>query len=418
MHLSTPVWRNTLIRDQKNVIFMTHAIVLGSLTAATIVGGLIESRQHRQRLARIPKRIHVNGTRGKSSVARLTAAGLRSAMTTCCKTTGTLPRMIMPDGREYPVFRPAKANVIEQLRIVNTAVACQSEALVVECMALRPRLQWLCEDKLIQASHGVITNCRADHLDVMGPGEEDVAWALAGMIPVGQKLFTAERRHLAILQKACDDRGTELIPVGLEEVEAITTEDREPFPYLEHAENVALALRVCADLGVERQAALTGMWSAIPDPGAMTAHHMDFFGRRINFVNGFAANDPESTERIWNMAIERYPNVHKKIAIFNCRADRADRSRQLAEVINDWQPADHYLLTGTGTWLFARYAVKAGLDPMKLIYAEGQGADQIFETCVANAGDSSLIMGMANIGGPGLDIVRYFSNRSKFEAFK
>jgi hypothetical protein len=27
-------------------------------------------------------------------------------------------------------------------------------------------------------------------------------------------------------------------------------------------------------------------------------------------------------------------------------------------------------------------------------------------------------MGMANIGGPGLDIVRYFSNRSKFEAFK
>jgi poly-gamma-glutamate synthase PgsB/CapB len=397
---------------------MTHAIVLGSLTAATIIGGLIESRQHRLRLAKIPKRIHVNGTRGKSSVARLIAAGLRSTMTASCKTTGTLPRMIMPDGREYPVFRPAKANVIEQVRIVKTAVECETEALVIECMALRPRLQWLCEDKLVRATHGVITNCRADHLDVMGPGEEDVTWALAGMIPVGQKLFTAERRHLQILQNACDDRGCELIPVTLEEVEAITQADLDPFPYLEHAENVALALKICADLGVDRETALTGMWAAIPDPGAMTAHNMEFFGRRIHFVNGFAANDPESTERIWNMAIERYPDTQKKIAIFNCRADRADRSRQLAQAIHAWQPADHYLLTGSGTWLFARFAVKAGIDPMKLIYAEGQGADQIFETCVANAGESALIMGMANIGGPGLDIVQYFSNRSKFEAFK
>ena len=69
---------------------------------------------------------------------------------------------------------------------------------------------------------------------------------------------------------------------------------------------MALALRVCDDLGVERGVALQGMWAAKPDPGAMTAHEMDFFGRRINFVNGFAANDPESTERIWNMALERY----------------------------------------------------------------------------------------------------------------
>ncbi|MFT6864829.1 MAG: poly-gamma-glutamate synthase PgsB/CapB [Akkermansiaceae bacterium] len=397
---------------------MTHAIVLGSLTAATIIGGLIESRNHRQRLAKIPMRIHVNGTRGKSSVARLIAAGLRATITTCCKTTGTLPRMILPDGREYPVFRPAKANVIEQVRIVRTAVESQAQALVIECMALRPRLQWLCEEKLVRATHAVITNCRADHLDVMGPEEEHVAWALAGMIPIGQKLFTAERRHLGILQQACDDRDCELIPITLEEVQAITTADLDPFPYLEHAENVALALKICADLGVDRETALKGMWAAIPDPGAMTAHHMDFFGRKINFVNGFAANDPESTERIWNMALERYPHVQKRIAIFNCRADRADRSRQLAQAINEWQPADFYLLTGTGTWLFARFAVKAGIDPMKLIYAENQGADQIFETCIANAGDSALIMGMANIGGPGLDIVRYFSNRSKFEAFK
>ncbi len=69
----------------------------------------MESLGHRRRLAQIATRIHVNGTRGKSSVARLIAAGMRAGnIRTCCKTTGTLPRMILPDGTEYPVFRPSR----------------------------------------------------------------------------------------------------------------------------------------------------------------------------------------------------------------------------------------------------------------------------------------------------------------------
>ncbi len=351
-------------------------------------------------------------------MARLIAAGMRSTMRTSCKTTGTLPRMIMPDGTEYPVFRPAKANVIEQLRIVKSALKWESEALVLECMALRPRLQWLSEDRLVNATHGVITNARADHLDVMGPDERGVAWALAGMVPPNGKLFTAERKLLDIFQRACDDRNCELIGITDEDVEEVTAEDLEPFSYLEHAENVALALRVCREVGVGRETALKGMWGATPDPGAMTAHEMNFFGREITFVNGFAANDPESTERIWDMALERYGHRECRIAIFNCRSDRPDRSRQLGEVVPSWKPADKYILIGSGTYIFARYAVAAGLDPMKLIFAEGRGTDEIFETCIEQAGRSALVMGMANIGGPGLSVVRYFANRSDFRAFK
>lgn len=397
---------------------MTGLLVLGGATAAMTIAGYVEAQAHRKRLQRIPIRIHVNGTRGKSSVARLIAAGMRSQITTSCKTTGTLPRMILPDGTEFPVFRPAKANVIEQLRIVKTAIEWKSEALVLECMALRPRLQWLSEERLVNATHGVITNARADHLDVMGPDEKGVAWALAGMIPPNGKLFTAERKLIDIFKHACDDRNCELIGITEEEVEAITEDDLHPFPYLEHAENVALALRICADVGVDRETALKGMWGADPDPGAMTAHEMDFFGREIAFVNGFAANDPESTERIWNMALDRYGDRDRKIAIFNCRSDRPDRSRQLGEVVAKWQPADKYILIGTGTYIFARFAVEFGIDPMKLVFAENRNTDDIFETCVEHSGRSALIMGMANIGGPGLDVVRYFANRSTFKAFK
>lgn len=387
----------------------------GVLTAA----GIAEAAAHRRRLKKIPIRIHVNGTRGKSSVARLIAAGLRNGgIRTCCKTTGTLPRMILPDGTEYPVFRPAKANVIEQLRIVAAAVELQSEALVLECMALIPYLQWLSESKFVQATHGVITNAREDHLDVMGPGERDVALALAGMTPRGGKFYTAERDHLDVFQMSAKDRKTELIGITEADVAAITDDDLANFPYVEHAENVALSLKICQDLGVDRAVALEGMWTAKPDSGAMTAFEMDFFNRNINFINGFAANDPESTQRIWQMALDRYPDVQRKVAVFNCRADRPDRSIQLGSAIAKWPLADHYLLIGTGTFIFAKAATKAGIDPMTLSFAEDRRVDEIFETIVELAGPSALVMGMANIGGVGLELVRYFSNRSQVRKFE
>ena len=260
--------------------------LLAAVTLVVLIGAAIEGVLHRRNLNRIPIRIHVNGTRGKSSVTRLIAAALREAgIPTCAKTTGTLARMIFTDGTEYPVFRPAGANVIEQVRIVESAQANGARALVIECMALQPFLQWLCEWKMVQATHGVITNARPDHLDVMGPTDANVARALAGMIPRGAKLFTDEQRHLAILEAAAKDRDTEFVQIGDDDVSAVTQDDLDSFPYVEHAENVALALRVCQDLGVDRATALRGMWQSAPDPGVMTTHRIEFFGRTIHFVN-------------------------------------------------------------------------------------------------------------------------------------
>jgi len=392
---------------------MATAGILVALALILLGLGAAETWVHARNLRKIPIRVHVNGTRGKSSVTRLIAAGLREAgIPTCAKTTGTLPRLILPNGREVPVFRAARSNVIEQVRVVATAASLGARALVVECMALQPYLQWLCEWKLVQATDGVITNARADHLLVMGPGEADVAKALAGMTPRRGRLFTAERRHLAVFEHAAADRGSELTAVGPDAIAAVTAEEMAGFPYVEHAENVALALSVCGALGVGRATALRGMWQATPDPGAMTEHTLDYFGRRIVFVNGFAANDPESTERIWNLALDQHPDLGCRIAIFNCRADRPDRSLQLGDAYARWRQADRVVLIGTGTYLFARAAGRAGLDASQIVFAEGQNPGEIFETVVDLAGPAALVMGMGNIGGPGLDVVRHFRNRS------
>ena len=53
------------------------------------------------------------------------------------------------------------------------------------------------------------------------------------------------------------------------------------------------------------------------------------------------------------------------------------------------------------------------MDPKKLSMAEGHPVDEIFERVIDLAGRSCLVMGMANIGGPGLELVRYFRNRSR-----
>ncbi len=383
------------------------------VTLGLILLGVFEYAVHRRRLAAIPIRIHVNGTRGKSSVTRLIAAGLRAGgITTCAKTTGTLARMILPNGREVPIFRPAGANIIEQKRIVAVANSYAAEALVIECMALQPHLQSLCEFKLIRASHGVITNARPDHLDVMGPKDRDVARALAGITPVKGRLYTAERHQLAVLEHAAKDRGSKLVIVPEDELGEQSEQLLAGFSYTEHPDNVALALRVCADLGVEREVALEAMQQARPDPGVMTDRIIDFFGRKIIFVNGFAANDPVSTEWLWDLAHKRHADAERRIAVFNCRADRPERSLQLGKGLARWSPADHVVLMGTGTHLLAQAATKAGFEESKLVFAEGLNVEQVFEKIIALVGRSALVMGMGNAASQGLDLAAYFNNRA------
>jgi poly-gamma-glutamate synthase PgsB/CapB len=144
-----------------------------------LISGIIEQINHYKRVKRIPIRIHVNGTRGKSTTTRLIAAGLREAgFKVLSKTTGTLPRLILEDGTEVSIKRRGKANIIEQLKIFTEAIKRKVNVLVVECMAVSPELQWVSEHKLVKSTIGVITNVRQDHLEEIGPELDDMAEAL------------------------------------------------------------------------------------------------------------------------------------------------------------------------------------------------------------------------------------------------
>ncbi len=387
--------------------------VLLGLLILIVIFLVIESVINNRQLKKIPIRIYVNGTRGKSSVTRLIAASLRAGgLRTIAKTTGSSPRFILPDGTENLIRRLGQPSISEQVKIIRWTRDYQIDALVIECMALQPYTQWISEHKMVRSTIGVCTNVRADHLDVMGPTVDDVEKALAGTVPDRGIFVTAERSQNKVLQQACKDNKTEFHAVSEAEVEAVTPQELAGFSYFEHAENIALAVKVAGLLNIDRETAIKGMQTATPDIGALRLSELSFHGRRVIWVNALAANDPDSYRIIWASVSARYSDVDKRIVVVNCRQDRPDRSRQLGELAPEMEGVDTFLLIGTGTEIFARAASKAGIEVNKLYTMVGERTERIFERIIALSGSSSVVLGAGNIKGDGMLLDEFIKNRT------
>ena len=101
-----------------------------------------------------------------------------------------------------------------------------------------------------------------------------------------------------------------------------------------------------------------------------------------------------------------------KIMVINSRADRPDRSKQLAEAMALWPRAHRYVLMGSGVYILLRFAAASGMDPSSLVYTEGMAVERIFEEIVGLSDRKAMVMGIGNLGGPGLELVNHFRNRS------
>ena len=308
-----------------------------------LAAGLVEFRYHQKILAGIPLRIHVNGTRGKSSVTRLIAAGLREGgKRTFAKTTGTAPRVIDAEGIDRIVHRLRRPSIGEQIRLLNYFAKEKPDAVVMECMAVQPQYQWVSEQKMIQSTVSVITNVRPDHLDEMGSTLQDNAMSLSNTIPFNGKLVTSEKEMGSVLEQVSEKRNTEFnMVVG----DGVTPEYMGRFPYLEHRDNVALALKICELSGVEKETALEGMVHTPPDPGATIIWKLNCNGTHNYFVNVFAANDPTSTLDIWHQLQEKI--IDSPTCIFlNTRDDRRYRTNQLLSLIYTQIKPDALIVRG------------------------------------------------------------------------
>jgi poly-gamma-glutamate synthase PgsB/CapB len=386
---------------------------LSLLLAALLLLGVLEKRLHQRALHSIPVRIHVNGTRGKSTTTRLIAGALRAAgFRVIAKTTGTAPRLILEDGSEQPIKRRGPVTILEQRRVVRWAAKRRAEVLVSECMGVNPEVQWTLEHHLIQSTIGVITNIRADHLDEMGSNLESIARCLALTIPRSGHLVTSEERFFSLLRDLAQQEGSSIFYA---DPQSVSPEELASFPHRAFAANVACALEVCRVLGVDRETALKGMRDITPDPGVLKFWKVSRGGQDFFFVNAMAANDLASTLEAWqDPLVQALAASSFMVVLFNNRGDRPFRIGEMAQFIKGQSGIDRVCICGEQKRLVKRRIKLAGIDLTKVEATSSRlTGDRLLNQLGSFTSRPVSIFACGNIKGDGWTIMDYFERNGE-----
>ncbi len=142
---------------------------------------------------------------------------------------------------------------------------------------------------MIRSTIGVVTNARPDHAELMGTTVGEVAAALGATVPRSAVLVMGPTGGADILARVAQARGSRVVHAVADEGEPEAWAGR---PWM--AENAGVALAVVRELGIGDEIARRGMLAARPDPGALRAGRVEVAGRRVDYVDASAANDPQS----------------------------------------------------------------------------------------------------------------------------
>lgn len=344
---------------------------------------LLEKVLHNYWIGKIPLRVSVNGTRGKSSVTQYIAEGLHSAgMDALGKITGTEPVLIGPDGKRSRIHRWGSPRIQEQLKVVYQAAKTNIDVLVAECMAVSPEIQKI-DSRIICPQIVVITNILDDHREQFGGDLKAYAEAICSTIPHRSTVVTTEVEYLPFIQSCAKERqATVIVPEPI---------NSQLFPQGIHRANIELAVEVCRLAGMDRKKAETNILEQIKRyDHTVCAEISD----GIRFINGLAANDIQSASHILDEW--REPN-ERRILLLHTRSDRPLRTVQFAEWIASLPDIDHVLLSGTHSFVARRKMKQCGFPMARLIMPD----DKPF-ICFQSTVDSDVsVYGFGNTGDQG-----------------
>jgi len=338
-----------------NLQFGIALVLMGFL----VIEAILVSRSR----AGIPHRIVVTGTRGKTSLVRILAAGIRTAVPeTWGKVTGDVPLLLAPDGTEHPLRRRSPARLHEQRGVLWRCRRKGSVCIVLESMTITPETMQA-EMRLVRPTLVVLTNVRDDHRETLGSD------------PAVQRL--------AYLQA---------IPKG---VPCISLDD---FPQDGSVpeELLAMAETVLKELGWASPAASRAMRSVadslIPGP-----HALSFNGSTVQLLDGFSANDPESLSRLWKRWRQDLQDSDAWPVLLATRADRPLRTLQFCDWLAGRQDVATVHVAGNHAAAATRLLKARGLKVEK--FAGGAENRVVGDRA---GGSQRVLVGIGNAKGLGL----------------
>jgi gamma-polyglutamate synthase len=365
-------------------------IVTGVSTATVMSGLALAAIRHRRHLASLPIRIHVAGTRGKTSVTRLIWGGLRGGgIKAVAKTTGTVPVLLRPDGTESVWPRRGPANIAEQWRFVRTAVALDARAIVLECMAIQPEFLWASERYAARATITVITNLRPDHGEAIPTELSSMAAALSLTVPQGGVLVLSKEAATEPVLAAARARNTR--------VEIVDSDARSPDDI-----NRLLALAVCREVGVPDDQAEHGMADAGSDIGALQINELELEGCRLRLISAFACNDTVSLQMLWKQLHD--PSIDRVLVIMNARSDRPQRTIAFLQMLRSLETPMQLFFPRRG---FARFARAAGFADTQIRTLPSNDPKVGLIELARNGGHRAEVWGIGNFQGFGEAMARH-----------
>ncbi len=321
-----------------DLVFLVLIVVfIVAVFLVFIILGILEAYFHSKNVNSVPIRILVNGTRGKTTVSRQISSCLSMCnVKTLTKTTGSEALIIYPDGTEKPVERKRGFNLIrEQRNFFKLASKLKVNAVVLECMAVRPESQSFMANKLVHPTVCVVTNAFVDHVDQMGWTNSSTAEVLRLSVPKGQKFYTSdsifENDPYAIVindsyKPACGTSQNDCAEFSSCNVH--DSYNKSPY-YNDINAKLSLAVFKSIDFNAVSSASIRDKIDGLKDEeilGYLSSYKPDiglkgpFDVMGMTFVNGFAANDKESAR----LLLEKWAS-DDCIVIYNNRADREFR---------------------------------------------------------------------------------------------
>jgi gamma-polyglutamate synthase len=363
----------------------------------------------------VPRRIAVTGTRGKSGVTRLVAAGLRASGTrVLAKTTGSKPVVILPDGSEREIVRPGPASIREQVRLVELAASLGAEALVTEMMSIGEETLAVESRRILRPSALLVTNVRLDHLDEMGRDRDAIARTMAAAVPDGAEVFMPAEEAHAAFEKASARRGSTLYRVapgpgkaGSVGAAALTPGEFEP--------NRRLARAVLGSLGLDERTTERGFREAVPDAGSLRIVTGTFGDppRPATCVSLFAANDPASSRAALRQVLDALGRGGRPlVALLALREDRGDRTLQWIRAAEEGFFGDFasVFLAGPPARAALRKLGRAAADPAgpRFGLADERTPGALMSRVVSSAEGKPLVVGLGNFVGLGEALVDHW----------